>query len=55
VEVLGDGRPADGELASDLAHRPGPSTDQLEDRPARRFPQGVEYVGGGVLVNHDLP
>jgi hypothetical protein len=41
---VGDGRPADGQIARELPDGLGPAAEALEDRPARRVAEGGEAV-----------
>lgn len=44
AEMLGDGGPADGEFAGQLAHRPRAVEEPLEDRPPGRITQGIQLL-----------
>src|SRR4051812_28039931 len=50
LQVLGDGRTADGKLACELSDRPRPVGEPVEDRLARRIPQRRHHVRS---VRHD--
>ena len=51
AEVLRDGRPADGEAAGEVAHRPGPLAEGLEHGPPRRIAECLYRIS----VSHNLP
>jgi hypothetical protein len=42
--VLGDCRPADRQMPSQLANRPGPLREQLEERPPGRIGQRRQAI-----------
>jgi hypothetical protein len=44
AQVLGDRRPAHGQLRRELADRPRPPAQQLEDLPPRRIAERVERM-----------
>ena len=45
AQVLGDGRPADGELGRDVDHGTRPVAQELEDRPPGWISQRVQHFG----------
>ena len=53
LEVLRDGRAADRHVGRERADRGGPVGQALEDRAARRVPQGGHGIGK--CVSHRLP
>jgi hypothetical protein len=51
AEVLRDGGAADREVGRELAHRPRPAAEELEDLPPRRVAQRVQRM----TVSSHLP